>query len=317
MNILITGAFGFVGTNLSKSLKAAFSPHLTAVDIQKPDCKIVYDDFFFWKEIQHINWNKIDAIIHLAGLAHDTRNHTNEKTYFDTNVGLTRQIFHYFLRSGATKFIFMSSVKASADGAQKKPLMEADTPHPQTVYGKSKFAAEQFIQEQALPTEKKYYILRSCMIHGPGNKGNLNSLYRMVRRGIPWPLGSFNNQRSFTSIDNLIFVISNLLTKDIETDIYQVADDETVSTNRIIEMIAATAGKKPHILKINKKMVYFFAKTGDIFHLPLTSARLQKLTESYRVSNEKIKSAIGIKHMPVRAEEGLKKTFYAFSEYYS
>lgn len=317
MNILISGAYGFVGTNLSKDLKARFPLHLTAFDIQKPDYKKPYNDYFSWKEIQHINWNKIDAVIHLAGLAHDTKNKTNEKTYFDVNEGLTRQIFHYFLRSGTMKFIFMSSVKAVADQVEGKMLTENDTPNPKTYYGKSKLAAEKYISAQSLPNEKQVFILRSCMVHGPGNKGNLNSLYKMVRRGIPWPLGSFSNQRSFTSIDNLTFIIGKIITNDIEPGIYQVADDETISTNRIIELIAEAEGKQPHILKINKKLIHFCTRTGDILHLPLNSERLQKLTESYIVSNKKIKRALGIEKMPVNAEDGLKKTVNSFSEHYA
>jgi hypothetical protein len=70
------------------------------------------------------------------------------------------------------------------------------------------------------------------MIHGEGNKGNLNLLYQLVSKGLPWPLGNFKNQRSFLSIENLCFVIREIVERnDILFGIYQVADDEALSTN--------------------------------------------------------------------------------------
>jgi len=168
------------------------------------------------------------------------------------------------------------------------------------------------IEDSSLPTAhcplKSTYILRPCMIHGPGNKGNLNLLYQVVKKGIPYPLGAFENRRSFTSIDNLSFVIEQLIEKDIPTGIYNVGDDETLSTNELITLTAATMGKSPRIWKWNKSVVQFAAKVGTVFHLPLNTERLLKLTENYVVSNAKIKQALGIDKMPVRAEEGLRKT---------
>lgn len=94
MNILITGAFGFVGTNLSKALKTAFNCHLIALDVKEPN-KHQYEVFYSWNELKKIDWSKIDTIIHLAGKAHDTKNTTEENAYFDINVGLTQKIFEH------------------------------------------------------------------------------------------------------------------------------------------------------------------------------------------------------------------------------
>ena len=164
------------------------------------------------------------------------------------------------------------------------------------------------------PGDQKVYILRPCMIHGPGNKGNLNLLYKLVQKGLPWPLGSFENKRSFTSIENLTYIINQLIVKDIEPGIYQVADDEAISTNEIIRLIAASQNKKSRIWNISKKLILLSARIGDTLHLPLNSERLKKLTESYVVSNQKLKSALGIERMPVSAEDGMKKTLESFEE---
>lgn len=313
MNIIITGAFGFVGNNLSKANKSAFQCNLTAVDVAEPEDHS-YDDFFKWNELDKIDWEKPDAIIHLAGKAHDTENTSAEEEYFDINVGLTKTIFEYFLKSSAEKFIFFSSVKAVADAVDGEYLTEIVIPNPKTFYGRSKLAAEHYILNQFQtfsfrhPTSvKELYILRPCMIHGPGIRGNLNLLYQLIKKGIPWPLGSFENKRSFTSMDNLTFITNQILVKDIEPGIYQIADDEPISINRLIELIAESQNMNPRIWNINKKLIYWVAKLGDLLHLPLSSERLKKLTESYVVSNSKLKKALGIDNMPVSSEDGMKK----------
>jgi nucleoside-diphosphate-sugar epimerase len=307
MNILITGAFGFVGTNLSKALKTKSNHHLIAVDVIRPD-NHSYDEFFNWDSLHSLDWSHIEVIIHLAGKAHDTRNTTDNQVYFHVNVGLTQRIFEFFLKSPAKKFIFFSSVKAIADEVPGEMLTEDETPNPKTAYGMSKLVAEQFLQDHKLPADKLVYILRPSMIHGPGNKGNLNLLYNMVQKGIPWPLGKFDNKRSFTAINNLIFVVSQILEKPVDPGIYQIADDESISTNRLIVLISESVGQKPRIWQINKKIIRLAAKLGDAIRLPLNSERLQKLTESYVVSNRKLKLALGIQKMPVEAEEGIKNT---------
>ena len=149
------------------------------------------------------------------------------------------------------------------------------------------------------------------MIHGPGNKGNLNLLFKLQKRGFPWPLGAFENKRSFCSIDNISFVIQQLIEKDIESGIYQIADDEALSTNELISLMALSQ-KKAKIWNIPSKKIQAIARLGDHLHLPLNSERLKKLTESYVVSNQKIKNALEIEKMPVSAKEGFKKTFESF-----
>ena len=312
MNILITGAFGFVGNNLSQSLKT-FKHHLIAVDIQE-SASHCYNDFYSWIDLKNVNLSKVDVIIHLAGKAHDIKNTTEEKTYFDINVGLTQEIFEYFLQSDANKFIFFSSVKAIADSVDEVPITEDEIPDPKTSYGRSKLEAERYILSQPLSKGKKVYILRPCMIHGPGNKGNLNLLFKLVSKGIPWPLGAFENKRSYISIENLQFVIQQIIEKDIEPGTYHVADDETLSTNNLINQIAASQGKKAGIWKINSKLITFTARVGDNLHLPLNSERLKKLTETYIVSNQKLKIALGIDKMPLSALEGMRKTLDSFKK---
>ena len=305
MNILISGYTGFIGSNLTKTLK---DHTLFGVDISETSSVSFHLN---WDTLQYCK--EIDCIIHLAGKAHDTKNISDKQEYYQINVGLTQKIFHHFLNSSATKFIFFSSVKAVADSVDTDQLTEDKIPDPKTPYGKSKLEAERLILSHPLAANKKIYILRPCMIHGPGNKGNLNLLYKLVKKGYAWPLGGYENKRSFTSIDNLIFIIRQLIEKNIEPGIYHIADDEALSTNELIGLIALSLNRKSKIWNIPEKFIHFLARIGDYLHLPINSERLKKLTESYVVSNKKIKQALGVEVMPVTAIAGFKKTFESFN----
>ena len=320
MIILITGIHGFVGSNLVMSLKSHHT--LYGLDIIAPEKEGVIKTFS-WEDIQtKKDLPAFDAVIHLAGKAHDTKNQSQAQVYFDINTGLTQKIFDFFLNSSAKKFIFFSSVKAAADSVVGDMLTEDVIPTPVGPYGESKIRAEEYILDKlkvengelrvTMQCDKQVYILRPCMIHGPGNKGNLNLLYGVVKKGIPWPLGDFENRRSFTSIDNLCFAVNGLVTKDIPSGIYHMGDDEALSTNELIAIMCEVMGKKPHIWKMNKGFMEGCAGVGTLLHLPLNTERLRKLTENYVVSNAKIKSALGIDKMPVTAKEGLIKTIKSF-----
>ena len=131
--------------------------------------------------------------------------------------------------------------------------------------------------------------------------------------GVPWPLGAFENRRTFTSIENICFAVNGLLTKDVESGIYNMGDDEALSTNELIEVICSVLGKKARIWKISRSFMTSCAKVGGWFHLPLNPDRLQKLTENYVSSNDKIKKALGVHSMPVSAKDGLVRTIESFS----
>lgn len=289
--IFLTGGSGFVGTNLQAYLSTNFQFSLYA----KGEIPIVKDDI----------------VIHLAGKAHDTKQVAEPEAYYQVNTELTKKIFDAFLHSSASVFITLSSVKAAADLVDGV-LNEEVLPNPLTHYGKSKLLAEQYILAQPLPPGKRIYIIRPSMIHGPGNKGNLNLLYRVVSKNIPWPLAAFNNRRSFCSIENLCFVINEMIHRgEIPSGVYNMADDEALSTNDLIRAMAESFGRQPKLLSLPVNFIRAFARLGDWLKLPLNSERLQKLTESYVVSNQKIKTAIG-KPFPLSAIEGLMRTFRSF-----
>ena len=261
-----------------------------------------------WKNQNVFNCS---AIVHLAGKAHDLKKRSIDKEYFDVNTELTKEVFNKFLKSECEVFIHMSSVKAVADEVVGV-LEENHKPSPVTVYGRSKLAAEEYILNQTIPNNKRVYILRPCMIHGPNNKGNLNLLYSFVSKGIPYPFGAYENKRSFLSVDNLCFVVKELIEIPIESGVYNVADDEALSTKELVEIIGEVINKKVKIWKTPKAIINLIAKIGDILPLPVNSERVQKLTENYVVSNKKIKENIK-KELPLSVKEGITVTIKSFN----
>ena len=254
MKVLMTGSHGFVGTNLIEALSSGH-------------------EIIRWDARKDQPLPEVDAMIHLAGLAHDTKHDR-------------------FLESSAKKFIFFSSIKAQ----------DGDTP-----YALSKKKAEEYILSHK-DDKKSVYILRPCMIHGKGVKGNLPLLYKVVKTGFPWPLAAFENKRSYASMGNVSFVVSELLNKIVGSGAFNICDDEPISTNELIKIMCDCLGKKARLWQIPQAMMVFFAKMGDVLHLPLNTERLMKLTEDCMVDNLMIKQALDIERMPVNAVDGLKST---------
>ncbi len=311
MNILITGVHGFVGSNLVSALKDCNT--IYGVDIVAPE-KDGVAKTFAWDDLDSGRLPDVDAIIHLAGKAHDTSNKADSDIYFKVNTGLTQKCFDYFLaHTQIKKFVFFSSVKAAVDKVPGDVLTEEVKPCPVGPYGESKVKAEEYILSSLdKAAGREVVILRPCMIHGPGNKGNLNLLYGFVKKGLPWPLGAFDNRRSFTSVDNLKAVITGLLNRAVESGIYNMADDAPLSTNELIGVMCSAMDKRARVWKLPKGLIMLGARLGDALHLPLNSFRLNKLTENYVVSNAKIKKALGIDKMPVDARHGLASTIKSF-----
>ena len=287
MKFLITGAYGFVGTNLCRYLvEKGHECH--ALDL--PDARraeVPYASFYSWDDLEKLP--EVDAVVHLAGKAHDLKKVSSPQSYFDVNVGLTQKIFTA-MGDKAKRFIYFSSIKA----------VDGDTP-----YAQSKREAERWLDGRAI-------VLEPAMIHGPGNKGNLNLLVKVVKKGIPWPLAASENRRSFTSIGNICAVVEALAERGANGT-YPVCDDMPVSTNRLIELIAEAYGKKARLWKMPRWIMRMVASVGSALHLPLNRERLGKLTEDSVVDNSTLRVALGWQKMPVDAEEGLKTTLAEFA----
>ena len=297
MKIALFGSTGFVGQHLLDGLEAEIIP----VNIRK------------------IAWESqipadVDAFINCIGKAHDHKGAATEHDFYFANYELVKVLFEEFLKSNAQIFIHISSIAAVEENERKEVLTEDSVGNPHSHYGKSKKAAEEYLLKQTLPSGKKLFILRPSMIHGEGDKGNLTLLYKIISKGIPYPLGAFQNSRTFISVDNVVFLMNEIIKKhkEMESGIYHITDDESLSTQKIIEIIGTAIVKKPLILSPPKFLINGLAKFGDMISLPINSKRLKKMTSNLIVSNHKIKTALKIDSLPITAEDGMKKTIESF-----
>ena len=297
MKTAILGSSGFIGKNLLKVLSKAHGVSL--------------------RENTWINdFDSASVLINFVGKAHDHKRLATQEDYYHANTELAKQVYEAFVVSEAKLLIHVSSLAAIEEFESNVHLTELDRCQPVSWYGKSKYAAEKWLLEQKLPTNKKLIILRPPMVHGPGDKGNLGLLYKLISKGIPYPLSSFDNKRSFISIDNFCFYIQQIIQyqDNLESGIYHIADDEPISTKEIIAIMKKVTNKNVPNLALPKAFVKTIAKIGDKIPIPLNSKRLKKMTSDLLVSNKKIKTALGIEKLPLTAKEGLEKTIRSFKE---
>jgi len=307
--VLITGVTGFVGSTLvhyfSGRKDIMLFGHSRNADTAKRSFASESVQIISSAPAEELDLLAIDCVIHLAGIAHDLSKTFVDSDYFDVNFEQTARLYDAFLRSKATKFIYFSSIKAVVDTIDT-PFAEDIIPNPATAYGKSKLKAEQYIQEHAV-AGKTFYIVRPCMIHGKGNKGNLNLLYKFVKSGVPYPLGAFHNKRSLLGTDNLAFVIGELVTGSIPGGIYNLSDAGSLSTNDIVRSIAAALGRRARIWNIPQGAIRF------LFRLAGKEQILRKLVGNMEVSNKKILQALN-KPLPVPIDSALQQTIRSFHE---
>lgn len=295
--IALFGASGFVGSHLTKILQDYYVINLRNTD---------------WK---NDIMSTTDVFINCVGKAHDHRNIATEQDFYHANVYLLKDVFTSFLESNAQLLIHISSIAAVEEKQRTEIITEISISNPLSFYGKSKRIGEEFLLEQLSKTNKKIIILRPSMIHGEGDKGNLKLLYNMILKGIPYPLGAYKNSRTFVSIDNLLFCISEIIKNKpkIKSGIYNIVDDEPLSTTEIIKLIGTVRNKKTHIIALPKWIINLVAKIGDVISLPINSKKLEKLTSTLLVSNDKIKKELNLQKLPLSATQGLEKTIKSFN----
>ncbi|MCG8309336.1 MAG: NAD-dependent epimerase/dehydratase family protein [Cytophagales bacterium] len=311
--ILITGISGFVGTNLVDYFKSSLDIQLIghSRDIEKARSRFV--DVEFIPELSADNFNRyhVDTIIHLAGIAHDLSGSYQKEDYHRVNFRQTVELYDEFLLSNADRFVFISSIKAITDHSSEI-IDENHNRNPASDYGISKRMAEEYIFNHR-KTAKNLYILNPVMIHGPGNKGNLNLLYKFVKSGLPYPLAAFDNQRSFLSIDNFCFVINEIIHNRLDQGNYLLSDNDSISTAELVKLIGEVTGTNVRFLKIPKYLAFATARMGSVFKAPFNKNTLAKLVEDMKVSNKKLLLNLG-EELPVSTREGLLKTIQSFDE---
>lgn len=301
INVAIAGSTGFLGKNLSEYL------------VQKGFNVVpLFTRALDW-ETNYTNHN-IDVIINLIGKAHDHENKATEIEYYNSNVKMATQLYQFYENSGASLFIHISSMAAVTEIESRDIITEETVPLPFSIYGKTKLMGEQELIAANLSGNKKLVILRPTMIHGPGDKGNLSILYKIINKQIPYPLGAYKNERSFLNIENFCFAVKMIIQnkEKVNNVLYNISDDKPLSTAQIIKTIGVITQKKILIINIPKFIVELFAFLGDYIKLPLNRIRLKKMSRNLVISNQKFKQSFNIDKMPQDAQKGLSDTVKEF-----
>jgi len=308
MNILITGIHGYVGSNLVNAFKDENT--IFGLDIISTQMSGVFK-VFNTNELNDIP--DVDVVIHLAGKAKETNDFSEALAYFQSNTILTQNIFNWFAQSSAKTFIFFSSVKAATNEVKTLPLTEDMEPNPFGVLGESKLMAERYILSRYM-VDKKVFVLRPSIIIGNGGLGNRNLrwMYQCAKKGYPFPFGKFECSRSFTTIDNLTYILKKMSATEMPSDIYNVADDGFLTLNEVFEIMCSVLQKKARIWRLNKGFVKFVSKIGTELHFSFDDYKYKRLSCNFKVSNEKIKKALGIKKMPVSTVLGMENAIRDF-----
>ena len=269
MKILVTGANGFIGTQLSETLaNSGHQVRNTARSIAPNNpitSEMITCDLESADNLDHLTAG-CDAIVHLAGRAHVMSDDpaTSESLYLSANVDVTRRLAQSAARTGVKRMILMSSVKVNGESTTiDSPFTSQDTPNPQDPYGRSKTQAEQVLWDVTSTSELEGVVIRPPLVYGPGVRANFASLIGIVDRGMPLPLGSIHNKRSFVAIDNLIDCIETTLqTPNAGGQTFLVSDGQDLSTPELIRAIASSLHKSPMLIPIPTALLKLAATTA-------------------------------------------------------
>ena len=295
--IVLTGTTGYIGQNLTKYFNSKSKKNKSI-------------------SLRFQNWHKMmpletETIIHLAAINLNPQDSAFDEEYFRVNTELTSKLFRYFLNSNAKTFIFLSTTELT--DKHTTDVTENSKVNPTNPFLQSKLDAEQFVLKQDLPEGKRAIILRVAPVYGRETKSTLHDTFSFCKR-FPWFFGVFDTKQSFCNIDNLTEIIAQISENTgVPSGIYNVADNEPISSIQLVNWIAAVFDKKAKIIKVPKGILNLFAKIGDMLNWEFNSNKLFELSHSRIVNGNKIKAALDKNKMPVETEIAVLKTI----EYYN
>ncbi|QOP45830.1 NAD-dependent epimerase/dehydratase family protein [Sulfurimonas paralvinellae] len=275
-NILITGANGYLGSSFIKQYQN----------------KYTFEKFSLVNQnLEDINFDNIDVVLHCAALVHQKIEYNYDK-YYEINVEYPTKLAKLAKQNGIKQFIFISTIAVYGEDEEK--LDENTNCNPVTPYGKSKLEAEKKMLELS-DDSFIVSIIRPPMVYGKDAPGNIDSLVKLVKKLSIIPLGSIENKRSFVYIQNLCHLIDVVIEQQ-KSGIFLASDDEPLSTSRLIELIAKNLNKKVYLIKIP-----FFENFLKI----IKSSFHKRLYGSLEVNNSLTKEKLNLTN-PYSAEEGIK-----------
>lgn len=296
--VLVTGATGFIGQYLCRSLlKQGVELHVlgrSPVDFQAT--------FHSWNLTQPVDGSAlqgVDTVFHLAGKAHELCETSQDADeYFQINTEATRKLLEAARQAGVSTFVYFSSVKAcgSHDGA----MDESTVVMPDTPYGQSKLAAEELVLEGGYVPNP--VVIRPAMVYGNTEKGNLPRMIRAIAAGRFPPLPEVGNRRSMVHVDDIVqAAILAAERPEAAGQVYIVTDGVPYSTRHIYEWICEALGKPVPGWTIPMPVLNLLAKAGDGIgslrgrRFMFDTDALEKLVGSACFSSGKIERGLGFK----------------------
>ena len=293
--VLLTGASGFVGAAVLSSLARRGLPvrpvYRTAVQ-----AGVVADAAVVPSLDANTDWSAalqgIDVVIHAAARAHIMRDEALDPLaeYRRVNVAGTLNLARQAAAAGVRRFVFVSSIKVNGESTQLgRPFTADDAPAPEDAYGVSKAEAEAGLWEIARTTGMELVIVRPVLVYGPGVKGNLASMMRWVRRGLPLPLGAvIGNRRSLVALDNLVDLLAVCAVHPkAANQVFLASDGEDASTARLLRLMAMAAQRPARLLPVPVALLQWGAR------LLGKQAVAQRLLGSLQVDIQKNRDVLG------------------------
>lgn len=312
MNVLLTGATGFVGRRLAGVLVKNSLFHLTCVVRQPWEGRLGHE--LKTKALgPNVDWSDVlsgqNVIIHAAARAHVLRDDVDNplEEYRKTNVEGTLNLARQAARAGVQRFIFISSIGVNGSVSQQ-PFTEADMPGPSDYYAQSKWEAEQGLWSIHRETGLEIVIIRPPLVYGPDAPGNFATLVNWIRKGIPLPLGAVHNKRSFVALDNLVDLITACIEHPMAANqLFLAADGEDMSTSDLLRRVALAMGKRPRLVPIPSDLLVLAATMLG------KKAVSERLMGSLQVDISKARNVLGW-HPPLSVEEGFQRCFVSENE---
>ena len=312
MNVLITGATGFVGSavvhKLCEGRKVYAAVRMPVSFLPKKVEQVVIGDLLADTDYTKALKN-IDVVIHAAARVHIMDDHAADPLteFRKVNVNGTLNLAKQAAQAGVKRFVFISSIKLNGETTTgKPPFSPSDSYITTDPYGLSKYEAEQGLFQIAKETGLEVVIIRPPLIYGVGVKANFRKLIETIDKGIPLPLGSVHNKRSLVALDNLVDFIGLCASHPKAAgEVFLISDGEDVSTTELLQKVGRALGKPARLLPVPVGLMRFVAKLlgkADV---------AERLFGSLQVDSSKARDLLGWKPV-VSMDEQLAKTMEAY-----
>ena len=304
MNILLTGASGFVGDTLLRRL------HGHDVSLLVRHGRVPGYQCFYGDLSRNSNYGEavrsMDLVIHAAARAHIMNEEADDPLleYRKVNVEGTLNLARQAASAGVKRFLFISSIKVNGEETSPgRPFLSDDTPDPQDAYSVSKLEAEIGLQKLADETGMEVVIIRPPLVYGQGVKGNFASLVKLVSKGVPLPLGAIKNQRSLVSVDNLVDLIFTCIDHPAAANqIFLASDGDDLSTTQLLRSVATARSVPARLISVPSSLLMFAATILG------KKTIAQRLVGSLQVDISKARELLDWTP-PLSVEEGLRRCF--------